>query len=105
MNAECQNCPLKEELREVKQDVKMLEDKYSSSRKIIYERLERLDSFKAVTDERYKRILDEISEIKVELKAVSEQPKKRWDTAVTSCITAIIGGIIGFFVSKISGGM
>lgn len=104
MPGECVNCPLRDEIKDLKTEVKALEDKYSSSRKLIYERLERLDRSAAVTDDRYVRILHEIEEINARLKALSEQPQKRWDTAVTVSITSIISGVIGFVIAKLFGG-
>lgn len=104
MAGECANCPLRDEIKDLKTEIKALEDKYSSSRKLIYSRLEQLDRSAAVTDDRYVRILHEIEEINEKLKALSEQPQRRWDAAVTGTITAIIGGVIGFVISQIFGG-
>lgn len=101
---DCQNCPLKERVEYMHDQIKELEKKYSTSRKSIYERLENLERQSALTDERYKRILEELEELKNTIKPLTEKPQKRWDTAVTSTITAIVGGIVGFIISKIFGG-
>lgn len=95
---------LKETVDYLRAEVKELEEKYSSSRRLIYDRLEELEKSSAIVDERYTRILSEIEEIKAAIKPLTDKPHKRWDTAITAVITATVGGVVGFVVSKIFGG-
>lgn len=104
MNPDCQNCPLKDR-------VDRLEQKYSDSRKGIYERLEALENERGRTDEQYKNIMDDIAELKGQYKEIlarldelKQQPAKRWDAMVNSLISAIVGAICGVFGTKFFGG-
>ncbi len=57
----------------------------------------------ALADDRYNRILTELEKVKESLEKLTEQPSQRWDKAVAATITAIIGGVVGMFISKIGG--
>jgi DNA repair exonuclease SbcCD ATPase subunit len=46
----------------------------------------------------------EIQTLKTEVKELQEKPAKRWNTLETVVITAIVGAVIGYAVSKIFGG-
>lgn len=67
------------------------------SHKIIYDRMESIELRSAVINDRYERILEEIRDINNKLETIAEQPQKRWDTAVTAVITAVIGIAVGWF--------
>lgn len=102
---DCQNCPVRDQLNR-------MESKYSESRQRIYERIERLETESGRTDEKYKSIMKDLEELKQKQKEILEriesmaqQPAKRWDTAITSIITAVVGGIVGYFLSNIAGGV
>lgn len=75
------------------------------SHKIIYDRMESIELRSAVINDRYERILEEIRDINNKLETIAEQPQKRWDTAMTSGITALVGGGIGYALSQILGGV
>lgn len=104
MNPDCQNCPYKDRLDR-------LEQKYSDSRKGIYERLERLENNFGRNDERWANIKQDIDELKQQQTAIlakidqlTQKPVKRWDSAVNSLISAIIGAICGAFGTRFFGG-
>lgn len=104
MNPECQNCPLKDR-------VDKLEEKYSESRKRIYERIDKLESDYSRADERWSNVKEDLVEIKAQQKELltkfeqlSAQPAKRWDTAVSSAISAAVGAIVGAIGALLFGG-
>lgn len=104
MNPDCQNCPVKEQ-------VDKLERKYSDSRKGIYERLERLEYKFARDDERWSNIRQDIDELKRQQAAIlakidqlTQKPAKRWDSAVNSLISGLIGALCGAFGTRLFGG-
>lgn len=104
MNPDCQNCPLKDR-------VDRLEQKYSDSRKGIYERLERIENNFGRNDERWANIRQDIDELKqqqttilAKINELTNRPAKRWDTTVNSLISAIIGAICGAFGTRFFGG-
>ena len=95
MNPDCQNCPLKER-------VDRLEQKYSESRKGIYERLERIENNFGRNDERWANIKQDIDELKqqqatilAKINELTQKPARRWDTTVNSLISAAIGALFG----------
>ena len=78
----------------------------------IYNRIEKLESESGRVDEKYKMIIRDLDELKTQQKEIllrietmAQQPAKRWDTAITSIITSVVGGIVGYFLSNIAGGM
>lgn len=119
----CANCAAAQDIAEIKK-------KYSDSRKEIYRRLEALENERGRTDERYKRIderyeglKEDIQELKAqqqkdfeELKqqqqaimakidTLTQQPAKRWDTAITVSITAIITTVLNVISNLLANGM
>lgn len=95
----CQNCPVREQLAR-------LEQKYSDSRQRIYERIEALENNFGRNDERWANIKQDIDELKQQQKELlakidrlTEQPGKRWEMAVATALSALISGIIAYFVS------
>lgn len=44
---------------------------------------------------------EEMSKLDTRLAGVENRPVKRWETVVSSALTALIGGIIGFFMSNL----
>lgn len=95
----CQNCPLREQLAR-------LEQKYSESRQRIYERIEALENEHARTDERYQNISRDLGELKDQQKEIleriekiSQKPGQRWETAVAAALSALISGVVAYFVS------
>lgn len=108
---DCQNCPLRDRIEQLSDQVDKLQEKYSDSRKGIYGRLEALENERGRTEEQYKSIKEDIDKlfrqydtILSKLDELKQQPAKRWDTFVTGCISALVGGIVGFMVTKIFGG-
>lgn len=110
MNPECQNCPLHEQMDQLREEVKRLQDKYSDSRKEIFKRLGDLENERGRTEEQYKQIKDDIGKlfdqydtILKRLDELRQQPAKRWDSMVSSGISAIVGALIGYLGTKIGG--
>lgn len=109
--ADCDKCPIEARFEQLLSDLEKEKSHASETRKDIYERLRKLETETGRTDERYKNIERELSDLKEQQKQIlaridkiTEQPAKRWDSAVTSTVSAGIGGIIGFVVTKVFGG-
>lgn len=93
------------------EQVEKLQEKYSKSREGIYGRIEALENERGRTEEQYKNIMADISDLKGQYKEIlarldelKQQPAKRWETVVTGCISAIVGGVMALVVAKIFGG-
>jgi archaellum component FlaC len=52
---------------------------------------------KMETEQRY--IKKDVGEIKEDVKTLAEKPVKRWESVVTTAITAIVGAVIGYLFS------
>lgn len=114
MNQDCLTCPYREEVSELK-------TKYSTSRKEMYGRIENLEKAQTRTDVQYQELKGDIQDLKdqqekdfdelkkqqqailAKIDSLTQQPGKRWDTAITVVITAIITSIINF-AAKFFGG-
>ncbi len=63
-----------------------------------------LEKDTAVSNERYGQILREISNIAKKIEELSSVPQGRWNTVVTSLISAVTGGGLTLILSRILGG-
>lgn len=106
-----ENDALKEKVNQLERRIESLEQKRTAENKEIYERLRSIEIANGVTDERYKSILKELNDqksqlatISNQLNALNEKPAKRLETAITSTISALVGGVIGYVISFIFGG-
>ncbi len=89
-----------ERIRILEARVTALDERGSNARKEIYDRLRNIETESGRTDERYNSIMVELAEIQEQLKALSEKPAKRWDTAISTAISGIVGAIVGAIVGK-----
>lgn len=88
---------MEEKILKLETKIEELEKKVFNENKEINMRISALELAMALSDDRYNRILNEIGSLKSEIQKLTEQPKKRWDTAVTAVITAIVGIAVGWF--------
>lgn len=79
----------------------MDEHKHSASEKHkeFFARIRALEQAKAVQEEQYKTILAKLETVAEAVNILKERPAKRWDSAITAIISALVGGAIGYFVS------
>lgn len=59
-----------------------------------------VSSVKVLAD-REARVEDDVNEIKTDVKELKEKPSKRYDTVVTTVITALCSGVVGYLLSLI----
>lgn len=104
--ADCQNCPMEVRVKKLEEDLRELREHSSGARSNIYDRLNKLEQAEATTDARYVNIMDELADQKKELKEIRDclnelrfKPGQRWETAVAAALSALIGGVIAYFVS------
>jgi seryl-tRNA synthetase len=48
-----------------------------------------------------KGIEDDVTEIKNDVKTLTSQPAKRWETLVSQIITLVVAAVVGFILAKI----
>lgn len=88
--------------------IKILEDDFrefkannSKDHKEFYNRLEDVEKDMIESQGDRKHITQQLDEINVNVKSLMQQPGKRYETIVTSILTAVIGALIGFVVSGV----
>lgn len=101
------NAALEAKLELLEQSLSEAKQKSQEARKEIYKRLNALEQSKARTEEQYDRIMESLTDLKTEqsamlrrLEELSQRPAKRYETAITTAISAIVGAIIGFFMNR-----
>ena len=70
----------------------------------IYDRLGVLERGMATVNTQYLEIDRRLSSISADLAAIKDRPTKRWDSTITAVITGLIGGILGFMLSRLGMG-
>lgn len=92
---DCQNCQLIERIKSLEDDSKRNQE----SHKEFYNRFENQTTAQAVTDERYKTILNTLTTLAGKVDAISSGSGKKWDVLMNSIISGFGGGLIGFVAS------
>lgn len=98
---DCNNCPMEQRIARLEQDFAAEKEHSSKARQVIYDKLENHKTQLAVTDERYKQILNTLNELKSTVDELADNPKKRWNTLVQTGITAICSGLVGYVLSTV----
>lgn len=93
--AECQTCPLSQRVENLEKE--MEENKQSHKR--FYDELDRHRIAAAVTDERYKTIIETLEKLNAKVEVLNSKDGKKWDTLLQSLITAVGGGLVGYALS------
>lgn len=63
--------------------------------------LDDLVSTVKVLADREKRVEDDVSEIKGDVKEMKEKPGKRWESIVEKIILTIVGAALGFLITRL----
>lgn len=97
---ECENkCVNERRFKQIEDDLKRLRDKNSSDHKEFYKRFESTEKAMVEFESDRKHINEKLDKIDVNVEALMQKPVKRYDTVVTSIITAVVGVLIGFLLS------
>ena len=99
---ECENkCVNEHRFKQIEDDLKQLREKNSADHKEFYNRLEADGKAMVESREDRKHINEKLDKIDVNVESLMQKPVKRYDTVVTSSITAIVGALIGFLLSGV----
>lgn len=87
--------------------IKKLEETLDEQEK----RIQSMERSKEKTDYQYEQIMDmlkTLNEITIpnlskQIQEIKEKPTQRYNTVITSIISAVVGGIMGFVINKILG--
>lgn len=89
----CTTCKYEHQIATLKDEIK----RNSEQHKEFHSRLEECHIVDAVTDEKYQTILNVLTELKNQVKTLTETPNRRWETLITCIITGIVGFVIAYF--------
>lgn len=98
---DCSNCPMEQRIARLEQDFASEKEHSSKARQAIYDKLENHKTQLAVTDERYRQILSTLNELKSTVDELADNPAKHWNMLITTGITAMCSGLVGYVLSTI----
>lgn len=84
-----------------------VEDKAKNNEQDIQELKKRQNNLEKLTSTveklaiREENVENTVKEIKDDVKTLTNKPAKRWDGMVDKAISAVVGGIIGYFLFKL----
>lgn len=77
-----------------------MEQRNSESHQEIFQRLNAVEKENAVMDERYNTIIHKLDDLTEKVEALEAKPAKRWDSLVGYVLSALVGGIVVFFLAQ-----
>ena len=95
------NCANEHRFKQIEDDLKQLREKNSADHKEFYNRLEADGKAMVESREDRKHINEKLDKIDVNVESLMQKPAKRYETIVTSVLTAIIGALAGFILSGV----
>ena len=99
---ECENkCVNEHRFHQIEADLKELREKNSADHKEFYKRFEVDGKAMVESREDRKHINEKLDKIDVNVETLMQKPVKRYDTVVTSSITAVVGALICFLLSGV----
>ena len=75
-------------------NIEKIQNEHSLAIKEIEKRIGMLEGSQKVLEYQFKTIMDNLQELKHDIKELKSTPSKRWDLIVTSAISVIVGSII-----------
>lgn len=75
-------------------NIEKIQNEHSLAIKEIEKRVGMLEGSQKVLEYQFKTIMDNLQELKHDIKELKSTPSKRWDLIVTSAISVIVGSII-----------
>ena len=94
-------CMNEHRIKSLEDDFREFKANNSKDHKEFYNRLEDVEKDMIESQGDRKHITQQLDEINVNVKSLMQQPGKRYETIVTSILTAVIGALIGFVVSGV----
>lgn len=85
----------------VEDDIKELKEKNSKDHKEFYNRIEDVEKAMVESASDRKHINEKLDKIDTNVESLMQKPAKRYDAAVTSIISAVIGALVGFLLSGV----
>lgn len=93
----CEKCPYVVQINQLIEDG----ERNSKQHKEFYDKFENLNITTAVTEERYSVIIQSINSLTAKVEGISNVPASRWNASVMVVLSALLGGIVTAFITKI----
>ena len=95
------NCVNEHRIKNLEEDLREFKERNSKDHKEFYNRLEDVEKDMVSSKSDREHINAKLDEISTDVKSLAEKPAKRYETIVTSALTAIIGALVGFILSGV----
>ena len=95
------NCVNEHRIKNLEEDLREFKERNSKDHKEFYNRLEDVEKDMVSSKSDRAHINAKLDEISNDVKSLAEKPAKRYETIVTSVLTAIIGALVGFILSGV----
>lgn len=95
------NCVNEHRIKNLEEDLRDFKERNSKDHKEFYNRLEDVEKDMVSSKNDREHINAKLDEISTDVKSLTEKPAKRYETIVTSVLTAIIGALVGFILSGV----
>lgn len=95
------NCVLAARVDRLEEDMKSEKENRQKTRSEIYDRLRKVESDQAVSRTKLDTITDKLDSLDGKMDTLLSKPGKRWEAVIAAVISAVVGGLIVFVMTKI----
>ena len=95
------NCVLAARVDRLEEDMKSEKENRQKTHSEIYDRLRKVESDQAVSRTKLDTITDKLDSLDGKMDTRLSKPGKRWEAVVAAVISAVVGGLIVFVMTKI----
>lgn len=95
------NCVLAARVDRLEEDMKSEKENRQKTHSEIYDRLRKVESDQAVNRTKLDTITDKLDSLDGKMDTLLSKPGKRWEAVVAAVISAAVGGLIVFVMTKI----
>ena len=99
---DCENkCVNEHRFKQIEENLRELRDKKSRDRGKFYTRIENVEKDMIESQGDRKHIREQLDKINDNVESLVQKPARRYETVVTSILTAVIGALVGFVLSGV----
>lgn len=95
------NCVLAARVDRLEEDMKSEKENRQKTHSEIYDRLRKVESDQAVSRTKLDTITDKLDSLDGKIDTLLSKPGKRWEAVIAAVISAVVGGLIVFVMTKI----
>ena len=98
----CENgCMNEHRIKSLEDDLRDLRERNSKDHKEFYNRIEATEKDMVESQGDRKHIREQLDKINDNVESLVQKPARRYETVVTSILTAVIGALVGFVLSGV----